>query len=166
MIDIQPSRRSIYTFAAPPARNREELHIVGSLDGSEHVPTRRDCTPPVMDSITPIIPLWRTPMARRKDSVTRSTLKLAATSIRMMSLCLVVSLAILESANADNPRNTLVGAIRWDGWVGNAATPNAGADYVGQQMQRALGPHQYHDRLPFYAEPPVGDSVYIDGNRQ
>ena len=37
-----------------------------------------------------------------------------------------------------------VGAIRWDAWTGD--TP------VGQQVERSLGPEEWHYRLPFFAQ--------------
>jgi hypothetical protein len=47
---------------------------------------------------------------------------------------------------------TRVGAIRWDAWVGDLPTfGNAGPNTVGQQVERALGPVHWHDRLPFFA---------------
>ena len=52
-----------------------------------------------------------------------------------------------STANASNPANTVVGAIRWDGFYGPAAAP---AWDVGQLMETTLGPNQYHFRLPFF----------------
>ena len=37
---------------------------------------------------------------------------------------------------------TLVGAIRWDAWIGEGP---------GLEVEKSLGPEKYHDRLPFYA---------------
>lgn len=46
----------------------------------------------------------------------------------------------------------LVGAIRWDAWVGDLPTVGAaGPTAVGQQVERTLGPAHWHARLPFYA---------------
>ncbi|MHB1484328.1 MAG: carbohydrate binding domain-containing protein [Saccharofermentanales bacterium] len=47
------------------------------------------------------------------------------------------------SATTGNPRNSLVGAIRWDAWVGDLAT-------AGIDVENTLGPNKYHFRLPFY----------------
>jgi hypothetical protein len=46
-----------------------------------------------------------------------------------------------------------VGAIRWDAWVGDLPTFGAAGQptAVGLQVERALGPARWHDRLPFYA---------------
>lgn len=55
------------------------------------------------------------------------------------------------SLHAVNPRGTLVGAIRWDGNTGDTPTLNwPSGNYVGQQVERALGPNKYHFRLPFF----------------
>ncbi len=46
------------------------------------------------------------------------------------------------------PRPPLIGAVRWDGQSGF----NPGE--VGNEEERALGPHQWHGRLPFWASEP------------
>ena len=50
-----------------------------------------------------------------------------------------------------------VGAIRWDAWTGGPAT---------EQVERTLGPSQYHDRLPWFAEVLDDNRVRIKGGRQ
>ena len=52
-----------------------------------------------------------------------------------------------------NPRGSLVGAIRWDAWVGEMPTfGDATSDNrVGVVVERTLGPNKWHNRLPFYA---------------
>lgn len=74
--------------------------------------------------------------------------------IVILSLCLAFLLpGILHfppEVEAAGKRGTLIGAIRWDGWVGDTNTNGVGAPYVGQQVETALGPNQYHFRLPFY----------------
>jgi hypothetical protein len=41
---------------------------------------------------------------------------------------------------ASNPRDTLVGVIRWDGNTGDTPTfSNTNGNYVGQQVERAHG---------------------------
>jgi hypothetical protein len=59
----------------------------------------------------------------------------------------VISLLSI-SAGATNSRHTIVGAVRWDGWVGNLDPENP----VGTDLEAVLGPNQYHYRLPFYGE--------------
>ena len=55
----------------------------------------------------------------------------------------------------------VVGAIRWDAWVG--AVP--GYD-VGLQVERSLGPERWHTRLPFFAEELSATEVRIRANTQ
>ncbi|MGW2515256.1 hypothetical protein ACWC0A_39030 [Streptomyces scopuliridis] len=50
---------------------------------------------------------------------------------------------------------TLVGAIRWDAWVG-------GASHYGSGVNRTLSPDKYHFRLPFYADITVPQPNLID----
>jgi hypothetical protein len=53
---------------------------------------------------------------------------------------------------ANRTPRTLVGAIRWDAWVGDQPTFNsAGPTNVGREAERTLGPTHWRDRLPFYA---------------
>lgn len=54
-------------------------------------------------------------------------------------------------AEASNPNDSIVGAIRWDGQVGDLSP-------VGLEEERALGPNGWHFRLPFYATEPTADS--------
>ncbi len=53
----------------------------------------------------------------------------------------------------------LVGAIRWDAWHGEQGGP-------GRAVQHALGPRQWHGRLPFFARIEGDDAVRIDGTSQ
>lgn len=50
----------------------------------------------------------------------------------------------------------IVGAIRWDAWVGNIHP-------VGLAVERNLSPHQYHYRTPFYSKEISYDSVQCRG---
>jgi hypothetical protein len=54
-----------------------------------------------------------------------------------------------------------VGAIRWDAWIGDLGSGEVGAPSVGLQVERDLGPHEFHDRLPFYATITGPDTVQI-----
>ncbi|MER6523860.1 hypothetical protein [Streptomyces sp. NPDC001508] len=49
----------------------------------------------------------------------------------------------------------LVGAIRWDAWVG-------GDWQVGSNVNRTLSPQRYQFRLPYYADITVADRVLVD----
>jgi hypothetical protein len=59
------------------------------------------------------------------------------------------------------PRRPVVGAIRWDAWIG----PVAGYD-VGVQVERSLSPQRWHSRLPFYSEVLSETEVRIRANTQ
>jgi len=55
----------------------------------------------------------------------------------------------------------VVGAIRWDAWFGdNAATT------VGHEVERSLGPLQWHYRLPFFAKEISPTAVQVRSNIQ
>jgi hypothetical protein len=71
----------------------------------------------------------------------------------------------LHRAHA-NPLNTKVGVIRWDAWVGDANTDGVGAPYVGQQVERSLGPYQYHNRVPFYGQELSSTAVHARATTQ
>jgi hypothetical protein len=54
---------------------------------------------------------------------------------------------------------TLVGAIRWDAWVGDLNS-------AGLEVEKTLGPEKYHFRLPFFANILGPDTVEIRGATQ
>lgn len=56
------------------------------------------------------------------------------------------------------PRPT-VGAIRWDGWIGDRGV-------AGKTVQETLGPAKWHYRLPFFAKIVGDNKVEIDGSSQ
>jgi len=62
-----------------------------------------------------------------------------------------------KSATVSN--RPMVGVVRWDAWIGDLGSQNVGATGVGHQVERTLGPRQFHDRLPFYAQITGSDSV-------
>jgi hypothetical protein len=62
---------------------------------------------------------------------------------------------------AINHSRPAVGAIRWDAWIGDAADSD-----VGRQVERSLGPEQWHVRLPFYGRKISRSEVQVRGNRQ
>lgn len=71
--------------------------------------------------------------------------------IFVMAIWIENSVISLQNVYASNPANSIVGAIRWDAWVGDTNTDGLGQPYVGQQVEASLGPARYHYRLPFYA---------------
>ncbi|HEY3370675.1 MAG TPA: T9SS type A sorting domain-containing protein [Prolixibacteraceae bacterium] len=71
----------------------------------------------------------------------------------LLALCLV---SWRTSIAQDRP---IVGAIRWDAWLGQS-------DGVGAQLNRSLGPNHWHSRLPFFAKVIDANTVDIDGTSQ
>jgi hypothetical protein len=55
----------------------------------------------------------------------------------------------------------IVGAIRWDAWIGDAPDSD-----VGRQVERSLGPQPWHSRLPFFAREISDHEVQVRANRQ
>ena len=74
------------------------------------------------------------------------------------ALCALL-MTMLPAVAAETPvPPPLIGAIRWDAWHGEQGEP-------GRAVERALGPKEWHSRLPFFAEI-KGDEVRIDGTAQ
>ena len=53
---------------------------------------------------------------------------------------------------------TIPGAIRWDAWY-------APSD-VNTEVDKSLGPPEWHSRAPWFARPTASDSISIDGGQQ
>lgn len=53
----------------------------------------------------------------------------------------------------------LVGAIRWDAWVGDYNPSGVPGGIIGLPVEKSLGPHQFHDRIPFFGKETGPDSV-------
>jgi len=64
------------------------------------------------------------------------------------------------SAAAQSRAPATLGAIRWDAWY----DPEDGA--IAHKAEQALGPHEYHYRMPFFGRETGPDSVQINGDRQ
>jgi len=62
---------------------------------------------------------------------------------------------------ASTRRRPVAGAIRWDAWIGD--TPNYD---IGLQVERSLGPQEWHSRLPFFAKALSATEVQVRGNTQ
>ncbi len=58
-----------------------------------------------------------------------------------------------------NEQAPIVGAIRWDAWHGDAGMP-------GQAVEKALGPKEWHYRLPFYGQRLSDSTVHVRANTQ
>lgn len=77
--------------------------------------------------------------------------------MKMIRTALLGVLGITAGVICLAENRPLVGAIRWDAWTGGPVT---------EQVERTLGPEQYHDRLPWFAEVQDDQSVRIDGSPQ
>lgn len=66
---------------------------------------------------------------------------------------------ILNVFVASGQNDVLVGAIRWDAWVG-------GGHPVGVAVENALSPPEYHYRVPFFGEITGPATVKIKGTSQ
>lgn len=65
----------------------------------------------------------------------------------------IIILALLMPLSAcwSAPR-PLIGAIRWDAWIGPYDAKVVGYKDIGAAVERHLGPPQFHDRVPFYGK--------------
>ncbi|MCD9026409.1 LamG-like jellyroll fold domain-containing protein [Cohnella silvisoli] len=93
--------------------------------------------------------------------VTRTWIRMIIVSLGMTIAAFGWFVVSSHTAEASNPRNSKIGAIRWDGWTGELNTDPIGP-YIGLQVERSLGPNQYHYRLPFYAQEVSYNTVRID----
>src|SRR5215467_4849551 len=55
----------------------------------------------------------------------------------------------------------IVGGIRWDAWFGDDPSTT-----VGREVERSLGPQQWHYRLPFFAKEISPTAVEVRSNSQ
>jgi hypothetical protein len=61
-------------------------------------------------------------------------------------------------AKVTSVEKTIPGAIRWDAWY-------APGD-VNTDVDKSLGPPEWHSRAPWFARPTASDSISIDGGQQ
>ncbi|MEO6454949.1 MAG: sialate O-acetylesterase [Ginsengibacter sp.] len=73
---------------------------------------------------------------------------------------------IQTEATVKNTNRPIVGAIRWDAWIGDIGQGLADASAVGHQVERSLSPHKYHYRAPFYSTEISHDSIQCRGTTQ
>ena len=66
------------------------------------------------------------------------------------------------SVGEENRPRSIVGAIRWDAWHGDAEGPAS----PGLAVERSLGPKHWHYRLPFYAKVVGENKVEARANTQ
>lgn len=67
--------------------------------------------------------------------------------------------AVPKLPTVEKRNNPIVGAIRWDGWVGSL-------NRAGLEVEHTLSPHQYHFRAPFYSKEISYDSIQCRGTTQ
>lgn len=78
------------------------------------------------------------------------------------------------SAMGEETQRSIVGAIRWDAWHGDAGMHGGTGVFKtdktvltpGLAVERSLGPKHWHYRLPFYAKIISDDKVEVRGNSQ
>ena len=90
----------------------------------------------------------------------------ATLAASVASLVLVpAAVAVTASpAVAVNPNHVVVGAIRWDGQIGDSAAGELAG--VGPEEETALGPAKWHSRIPFYASVTGTNSISMNGATQ
>ncbi len=66
---------------------------------------------------------------------------------------------LLQGLLLSGQTDVLVGAIRWDAWVGSGHP-------VGDAVEQTLSPAEYHYRVPFYGQITGASSVDIQGTDQ
>jgi len=76
----------------------------------------------------------------------------------ILKTCLIVLALIISGGIAGAAPRPLIGAIRWDAWSGETPTPGHSSP-VGLQVEKALGPHQFHYRIPFFGKETGPESV-------
>jgi hypothetical protein len=69
--------------------------------------------------------------------------------------------ALSQTSKSKSTSRPLVGAIRWDAWFGDDPTTT-----VGREVERSLGPSQWHYRLPFFAKELSPTQVQVRSNTQ
>lgn len=81
-------------------------------------------------------------------------------AVRFVYIIIIVILSAGGSGacgqSQDHQEPPLVGAIRWDGWVGPL-------NKAGLEVEYTLGPYRYHYRAPFYSKVIGRDSIQCRG---
>ena len=79
----------------------------------------------------------------------------------IISTCLALLLVTLAFS-----QKPVIGAIRWDAWIGDIGNGLVDASAVGLQVERSLSPNKYHYRAPFYSKEISKDSIQCRGATQ
>ena len=92
--------------------------------------------------------------------------------ITFLTFGILISLTLL-TCREKNPQISLskgsgpiIGAIRWDAWIGDISSSPVSANPVGLQVEKSLSPNQYHYRAPFYSKEISHDSIQCRGTTQ
>ena len=85
--------------------------------------------------------------------------------------CLLAMLGVLpvnicQALETQARPRSVVGAIRWDAWHGDAGYTPGAPETPGMSVERSLGPQHWHYRLPFYATVLSEQKVEVRGNSQ
>ncbi len=86
-----------------------------------------------------------------------------------LTLVILIALTFLScqlnnsDKSPDGKSGPIVGAIRWDAWIGDIGNGLVDASLVGLQVERSLSPNRYHYRAPFYSKVISHDSIQCRG---
>jgi len=89
-----------------------------------------------------------------------------------LSSGILIILSFLSFQENDSPKSPegkdrpIVGAIRWDAWIGDMSSNPVSNNPVGLQVERSLSPKQYHYRAPFYSKEISDNSIQCRGTTQ
>jgi len=90
----------------------------------------------------------------------------------LLSLLILIALTFLScqlnnsNKSPGSESGPIVGAIRWDAWIGDIGNGLVDASLVGLQVERSLSPNRYHYRAPFYSKVISHDSIQCRGTTQ
>ncbi|TAN37298.1 MAG: hypothetical protein EPN23_06220 [Verrucomicrobia bacterium] len=84
-------------------------------------------------------------------------MKLTVSLLTLAVLCIACSTSAIEPQKSEI--RPVVGAIRWDAWHGDKSP-------VGRAVETALGPRQWHGRVPFFGKIISDTQVEIHGYTQ
>lgn len=87
-----------------------------------------------------------------------------------LEILVALSLMACPVKNDNNPSGKrdrpIVGAIRWDAWIGDIGNDLGDVSKVGLQVERSLNPNKYHYRAPFFSKEISRDSILCRGTTQ
>ena len=88
------------------------------------------------------------------------------TTLTLLLVGLLAPVVMAEDVNAGKPQQSIVGAIRWDAWYGDAGIAKGETEQnsPGLIVERTLAPAHWHYRIPFYAKTIGENKVEFRGN--